>query len=341
MKQIVKFYLPEGAIFEATSYYCDLLQRAFVKNGNYSVVIISNLNDVNEQDYLVTIRINDPIELKIKPKRLIHWFQGIAPEERKMVGNYSFKSRLAAYKYSWMEKRILNKADITLFVSDSMRKHYQNKYKAKIKDKAVVIPCYNIKLEEEFLDTKAKRYEKPTFVYAGGIHNWQCIEETLLVFKEVHKKLNNATLTILTSHKQKAQELITKFEVPNVELNFVKLENLQVELSKYKYGFLLRKNNIVNNVATPTKMNSYLAAGLIPIYTSVVDDFELNIDLQDYSLKFNELDISNIAEAVCSFDNILIDANRLYRIYTNVFLKYYNDDVYIEAMNSKLLQLER
>lgn len=114
------------------------------------------------------------------------------------------------------------------------------------------------------------KYNNLSFVYAGALYDWQCIEETVLVFKMINEIDPSARLTLLTAKKQKAEELIKKFALVNIKISFVKLENLQNELVKYKYGFLLRKNDPINNVATPTKMNSYLAAGIIPINTNVI-----------------------------------------------------------------------
>lgn len=39
------------------------------------------------------------------------------------------------------------------------------------------------------------------------------------------------------------------------------VSQLNEEHAKYKFGFLLRMDDVVNNVATPTKYNSYLTLG--------------------------------------------------------------------------------
>lgn len=44
-------------------------------------------------------------------------------------------------------------------------------------------------------------------------------------------------------------------------------------LRDVKFGFVLRDDIAVNNVATPTKLSSYLSAGVIPIYSSALKDF--------------------------------------------------------------------
>jgi len=113
------------------------------------------------------------------------------------------------------------------------------------------------------------------------------------------------------------------------------LELLQSELSHYKYGFLLRKDHVVNRVSTPTKMNSYLSAGIIPIYTSAVEAFEENIDLGDFELKFNNLNIEEIVSNLILMENKFIDANSVLIEYNRVFESFYNDDFYINEISNQ------
>ena len=79
---------------------------------------------------------------------------------------------------------------------------------------------------------------------------------------------------------KKANNLIEEHNIKTAYVKYVDLRDLNNELLKYKYGFLLRRDNLVNNVATPTKMNSYLACGLIPIFTDAITDYKDQINLK-------------------------------------------------------------
>ena len=117
-------------------------------------------------------------------------------------------------------------------------------------------------------------------MYAGSLSAWQNIDETLKIFKQIENIIPEATLTLLTEEKIKAQALIKQYDIQNAMVRYVSLNNLNEELLKHKYGFLLRKDIKVNNVSTPTKMNSYLSSGVIPIYSDAIKDFSKHINLK-------------------------------------------------------------
>ncbi len=337
------FYLPKSAMNEATEYYTSLIINAF---HDYEVVVSQDPFVDADIDIIVTIRGGDQKALKYKEKKkkyfYINWFQGIGPEEYELLHNYTLKSKIGKIYLSYLEKKCLEKTDLCLFVSNEMKRFYEKKYALNFNEKSIVIPCYNKKLDEtSFLSPK--KYEKLSFVYAGALYGWQCIEESLIVFKKIYENNQLATLTLLTGQKNEADALIKKHDLKNVSVGFVKLEELQDELVKYKYGFLLRKDDPINNVATPTKMNSYLAAGIIPVYTDVVKDFEENIDLKDYSIKcrLEEEDLQEIANKIIVFDKKNIFVDEVKNVYKQIFEKYYSDDKYITLISEKLKDLKK
>ena len=113
-----------------------------------------------------------------------------------------------------------------------------------------------------------------------------------------------ATLTLLTEENKKAKNLIEKYEIQNAQVRYVSLGDLNEELLKYKYGFLLRKDIKVNNVSTPTKMNSYLSSGVIPIYTDAIKDFLKHIDLNNFNIRLKSNNsIEEMANTILSFEN--------------------------------------
>ena len=64
-------------------------------------------------------------------------------------------------------------------------------------------------------------------------------------------------------------------------------DELYEEYKKADYGFLLRDDNVINNVSYPTKLIEYLSFGIIPICdTKRIGDME--------ELKINTIDYRNI-----------------------------------------------
>lgn len=335
MKKIY-FYLPSGTINEATKYYCDLL-RSGMESAGYVVDLISSSKEIERNEAVLVIRPTDSTGLS--NRNLFTWFQGIGPEEYKMLHN-NLRGTLFKKYLEWKEKRTLKKSVVCFMVSEKMLNFYERKYRLKLRHKSIIIPCYNKHLDSSsFLDPI--KYDNPSFVYAGAMYEWQCIDETLKIFKHIEGKIPNATLTLLTSQKDVAEKLIRKNKIKNALVDFEPLETLQTRLKEFKYGFLLRKNDVVNNVATPTKMNSYLAAGIIPIYTDVVEAFEKNIHLKEYELKFNlETQSYNaIAERIVEFDKHIVNKENFADIVGAVFNHFYNDSDNIELIRSTMTNL--
>ena len=219
------------------------------------------------------------------------------------------------------------------FVSEAMLQHYEKKYKVKVKHKAMIIPCYNKHLQKDTFFTP-NRYTKPYFVYAGSLSAWQCFDEMLIIYKKIEEKLPHSKLTILTAEIEKANTALTEKQIQHFEVKYIPLEELEVELSKYKYGFLIRKTNVINYVATPTKMNSYLSVGLIPIFTDAVGDFNEKIHLEEYELKFSgDINIEKSVQKILEFENnINVNPKNYYNFVKSIFDNYYNDDKYIKLI---------
>jgi len=331
VKRIV-LYEDHKSLNDATSYYINIINRAATNYG-FVFLITDSINRIKFGDIIFTITINNFIKsLLLKPYcKKIFWSQGIEPEESFMRENSYFKY----YAKNILEFITLRHPGLKFFVSSKMLEHYKKKYKFR-GNSYIIMPCYNlnyIKSDHNNLE----RYNTPSFVYAGSLAKWQNIDETLLVYRDIEKKLNNSRLTLLTSEIEKAKRLIRKFNIKNAYIKYVDLKFLNIELSKHKYGFLLRKNNLVNNVATPTKMNSYLACGLIPIYTDAIDDYSKNINLNNFDLKIlSKSSVKEISQRIIEFEDTYKDFKKFNAEIENVFNYYYNDEKYIEMIQTKL-----
>ena len=93
---------------------------------------------------------------------------------------------------------------------------------------------------------------------------------------------------------------------------------------------------MINYVATPTKMNSYLSVGLIPIFTDAVGDFNEKIHLEEYELKFSgDINIEKSVQKILEFENnINVNTENYYNFVKSIFDNYYNDDKYIRVILS-------
>ena len=332
--QNIKFFLPleRNSLNDATQYYIELIEKAIEKAGGSSIRC-NSLSEINSKDIVFTIELNTFMQCFFKRRgiKIIHWVQGVSPEEVMLTK----PNKIFYYLRCMIEWLIMKFAIKIFFVSEAMLQHYEKKYKVKVKNKAIIIPCYNKHLQKSTFFTP-NRYTKPHFVYAGSLSAWQCFDEMLTIYKKIEEKLPHSKLTILTAEIGKANISLAEKQIQHFEVKYIPLEELEIELSKYKYGFLIRKTSVINYVATPTKMNSYLSVGLIPIFTDAVGDFNEKIHLKEYELKLSGgINIEKAVQKILEFENnINIIPENYYNIVKNIFDNYYNDDKYIRVILS-------
>ncbi len=214
----------------------------------------------------------------LKRVKVVFNVHGATPEER-LYGNPSTpkkwilnleKDELLALKFS----------DGVIFVSDSLKNHYIDKYKIKF-DHSIIIPClfeniinlnYNKVIQNR---EKLNLNNKIVFIYVGSYRNYQLPYETLKFFCDLKDVFENAFLIILTSHINQFSELANRIKISQ-ECYFIK-QVKHSEISEFiglaDFGLLLRENIVVNNVASPTKFGEYLSCGVPIIMSEHIGDY--------------------------------------------------------------------
>ena len=329
-----KVLLRKGDDNDATHEYINILKdaaaKAFETTGIDSIYSVKKADD---DDVLIIISPQAIIANKLYlsgKRKFIYWFQGVVPEEIVYLFG-GFYTRIKAFTFRFAEKYILKNAEQIFFVSEKLHQHYKTKYGYN-KDNYIVMPCFNQPLDESaFNDAK---YKKPTFVYAGSMAQWQCPEETIRLFSAIKKQIPEATLTILTADQEKARNLLSGNNT-EAEVKYVPLKELPAEMAKYKYGFLLRENMIINEVATPTKMNSYMASGVIPVFSDVIGDFKDVFRPLNFKVACDN-SYDKIVEQIIKIENNNIDCQQILNEYRSIFNTYYNRDAYVSLIAEKL-----
>lgn len=334
---ILQVFLQKGEINTATQKYVDIVIESI--RGRFDAVKICNkVKEVNRREWTLAITLRAFYKLwkAGKTSKLIYWFQGLDPEELNFcVGKHTLRHTLRIKYFEILERLVLRKAKLVFFVSEAMRRHYNEKYGYK-KDSYVVMPCTNQEIRRQSFDVEEK-YDRLAFVYAGGMHPWQCIEPSIMMFSEVKKIYSDARLTILTGEGDRARALVEKYGLQDVLIKFVALEELDNELSKYKYGFMLRDDIIVNNVATPTKFNSYIANGIIPITTRAVHDYNDLLDSMTYAIVMNNpKDFIGGIEQIKNIEGgNSTTSSKVYNDFEKIFKQYYNTELYFAKIDSQ------
>ena len=333
MKQVY-LYCDARSLNDATNYYVGIMTSP-LKSKGYQIKTVHKLSHITSPDIIITIteKYFFYAKLRFPGAKTIYWAQGVDAEETKM-NMHTFKQYLRYCFRRMTEPVAVKKADILLCVSDRMVEYYHSAYGLKDHGQIIVMPCYNLPLSDTF---DISQYESPVFAYAGNTSVWQGVDFMLDVYALVEKQLPNATLRLYSGNKDEFIKKCKDRGITNYELKYVPVNQLQDELHKCKYGFIIRDNHIVNLVATPTKMNSYLAAYMIPIFSDGVDDFNKNVQLGEYRLMVNcPLDADIASQKIVEFERNHQDFTNYKRIVQEMFDHHYNGDKYIEMISVKM-----
>jgi len=132
----------------------------------------------------------------------------------------------------------------------------------------------DISFDYKIIDEKLKKsdYKKPVVVYAGGLQRWQNIEMMQDIISKTGDKyrydmvVNNPVLFRKEYGKRALPGEIT--------VHALKPEEMGSAYVNSHFGFILRDDIAVNNVACPTKLIEYLCYGILPVMkTTQIGDF--------------------------------------------------------------------
>ncbi len=208
--------------------------------------------------------------------KIIIDIHGACPEEYEYAtGN----NHSATYKaLTKEEQKGISKADYIICQSEEMKQHIISKYAANEK-KIAVYKCgvdtsiffINPQKRIEIRQKLGIANDCTLFVYSGGLHKWQKVEESINVFEKYHNQYSNSKLLILTKDLEQLQQLLeNRQEIADAVISKSLPFNLVPDyLNAADIAFLLRDNVVMNAVASPTKLAEYMACGLPIISTEV------------------------------------------------------------------------
>lgn len=305
-----------------TKHNFDVFARLFAECGFEVTETFSQKEMFREKyDYYLASDLTTAWKLIRRGKRFFYWMQGIAPEESRMAGKPGYHFLV----WSFLEKKIVRKTLRLFTVSREMIRHLEKKYRVDLSHKSSVFPCYNTTLHKDSFFSENK-YENNVFVYAGGLSPWQCFDEIVDVYKSVEERHPDVSLLLLARDRERAEATAKEKSVKNYLIDYVSESELDARLAVAKFGFIIRRDDPVNNVATPTKISSYLSNGIIPIFTSAIKDFTAQTEGKKYVLRYDDESFSDRLEELLAEK---IDPNGIYEEYRTFFEEYYNDGKYL------------
>ena len=331
-----RLIVPKKSIGDAavTGFYMNIIKEACELAGGEC-----NVSDMNfEGDKVNDIIIVDDVFkaftiIRRGYKKIFFWAQGIVPEESYMRN----KSKLRFIILSKLEKFVLKRSCFLFLCSKKMKDHYEKKYNMVLDKKSFIMPCFNEEKINENAFINEKKYDYNNFLYVGSIKEWQCFKETVQIYKKIEENSKkDVKLSVFTGQQEEAEEIIKSVGIKKYSISYAKPDELNGKIKDMKYGFVIRKNIAVNNVATPTKFSNYISNGIIPIYSSCINDFYTQ-DCQYrfgivYDLEDEENGIKRILENMEN-KNSCIDMKESCEKWFN---NYYNKKYYVKSIAERI-----
>ena len=318
-----------------TDFYLDVVGKMFEQNTNekYEFLNMTDICKCNKNDIIVVSIVLDFVKLYFKGFRnIVFWVQGLEPEESYLKHGSKFKCHML----NILSKFAMKHAVGVIFVSDYMLNFIEHKFNISLKEKAFVMPCFNDVINKSAF-YEDNKYSQNTFCYVGSLSKWQYFEQTLKFYMKLETLLDNTKLFVYTPEKEKATNILEKLGIKNYQVDFVSVTELNSRLKKVKFGFILREDIDVNRVATPTKLSSYLSAGVIPIYSACLKDFNEISESMKYTVP-----VYNISEIPCHLIELCkrdINCEDIYNEYIEIFKTYYSVEHYVQQSKNWILNI--
>ena len=196
------------------------------------------------------------------------------------------------------------------------------------------MPCHNdIFCRDSF--AAPHKYDNNVFCYIGSTAVWQCFEETLSIYSKIEKERSESKLILLVKDKEYAKKCIKNYNIKNYVIDYVPIARLHEYLDEAKYGFVIRKDNDINRVATPTKIETYICYGVMPIYSDCLLGIKELLSDSNYTIPYGW----DVKDIVATMDKH-IEAKEVLQDFASIYEKAYNRQTHVarlaEELSSKL-----
>ncbi|MCK5611940.1 hypothetical protein KAR91_59270 [Candidatus Pacearchaeota archaeon] len=220
-------------------------------------------------------------------------FKGVVPEEHLMYGESNIFINVMSYVGAKIfERNIFKYGDSFSAVSYNFKKYFENKYR--IGSRPFIVLPSSVDTDKFFFENaRRKTYRKKlgyedsdiVIIYSGSLKKWQQPEVIFKFFLEASKQVSYKFL-ILTFDTDKANRLLYKYTIPKENITILAVSPLDVTnyLNASDICLLIRKDDIVNNVASPTKFGEYLVTKNKIIISKGVGDFSTLIAKSNYGV---------------------------------------------------------
>lgn len=217
---------------------------------------------------------------------LVYDMEGAAGEEERyaalMTGARGLRSRVREQMLRGLESRGLRIADHVICVSENMKAFIGTAYNIQPSRVSVVQSTADARLFYHDPDAgSAARgalgipQASPVIMYNGSFAPYQRPDVFLGFFAKVLRANPQAILLIVSRQEQRAIELTSEAGLPSdgVRVTSAPYDEMRRYLNAADWGLCLRDDDIVNRVASPTKVAEYLCCGVPVVVTPWAGDY--------------------------------------------------------------------
>ena len=310
--------------------YLDIIHMS-LRNIGYSCEYITTMKGISKKALIVYPMGKDAFKYYFKGyHNFILWQQGATADESFMRNHSNLRYRIL----NFIDCFSMKKARFIFYVSNYMKKHYELLAHMNFSNKSYIMPCYNEEIDKSIF--AKKDYTKKIFSYVGSLDLWQCFDRIVELYAQIECANKNSMFKVLTFQVDEAKKILEKKKVKNFVVKYVPQNELKNELIEATYGFVIREDNMVNRVATPTKISSYLASGVLPIYsTCLIDFYEVS---QGYSCTLG-VGTSVQTNEIIEFINKPIDVGTISNEIIGLFDCYYNTNKHVQNITSNFKKI--
>lgn len=204
-------------------------------------------------------------------RKIIADIRGAISEEIKHRVKMFPLNRILYHHFFRFERRLLQMPSHLFFVSEQMKEYYGNCFPRLLDAESSVFPT--VVNDTLFYPSDKKRLavrsglnlnDRFTYIYCGGNDCWQNIDQIILKFKEAWLKDNTLFLILLIKEPELLKDVLMKagLDSGSYYLGSVPYQMVPDYLNAADAGIIIREDILLNRVASPTKVNEYLACGL-------------------------------------------------------------------------------
>lgn len=255
--------------------------------------------------------------------KVITDFRGVIAEECRLVyskRNFAFKLAMPLI-VSWLshiEKYAARNSDFRLFVSKQLEAYMHGKYELSLEKSKVIPTCIDSnKLKFNPISRKELRKKfnidnRYVVIYSGSTREWQIPKRQVEVFAQIRKQLSAAYFLILTKDKVTFESYLKGNGISQSDYMITSCEHDDIDkyLSCADIALLLREDDIVNRVSSPTKFAEYLSCHLPVVVSKNIGDTDKII--AEYKVGIFDTEISKLnsqlaeeMKKIDSFDEII------------------------------------